>query len=181
MRKLKKLPLEGAFLIEQFTAKDTRGEFIKTYNRTTYTHAGLPEFTIRESYFSTSAKDVVRGMHFQFPPFPLAKIVFCPIGAIQDVILDLRKSSPTYGQHHAVELSEQNRHAIYIPEGFAHGFKSLTENAMTYYLVSQEYHRETDTGIHVSSIGYDWGKEEMCMSDRDHGFVALKDFESPFA
>ena len=174
------LPLHGAFLIEQFTAKDVRGEFIKTFNRTAFVHAGMPDFSVRESYFSTSAMNVVRGMHFQHPPFPLAKIIFCPVGAILDVILDLRRSSPTYGQHYAVELSAQNRHAMFIPEGFAHGFKALTEGAMTYYLVSQEYHRETDDGVHVDSIGFDWQCPGKCMSDRDHGFVALKDFVSPF-
>jgi dTDP-4-dehydrorhamnose 3,5-epimerase len=174
------LPLSGAFLINQFAATDARGQFVKTFNHKAFVKAGLPEFTIRESYYSVSARNVVRGMHFQLPPFPLAKIVFCPVGAILDVILDLRRSSPTYGQHCAIELSAANRQAIFLPEGFAHGFRALEDNTITYYLVSNEYHRETDTGIHVSTIGFGWGISEMNLSDRDKTFVALSEFQTPF-
>src|ERR1700744_2488279 len=126
------LPLEGAFLITLPAPTDNRGTFIKTFHDTTLQNAGI-NFKLKESYFSLSKKDVIRGMHFQTPPHHHSKIVFCPYGAILDVIVDLRRNSPTYGLHYAHELSAENCQAFYIPEGFAHGFKALTEDAMTYY------------------------------------------------
>ena len=119
-------------------------------------------------------------MHFQLPPFDHSKIVFCPVGAILDVMVDLRKNSPTYRQYFAHELSAANHEALYIPEGFAHGFKSLTEGDMTYYLVSSEYSQKHDTGIRFDSIGFDWELKEPVLSARDLSFIGLGDFESPF-
>jgi dTDP-4-dehydrorhamnose 3,5-epimerase len=119
-------------------------------------------------------------MHFQVPPHHHSKIVFCPQGAILDVIVDLRKSSPTYGHYHAEELSADNHKAYYIPEGFAHGFRSLTDDAITYYLVSTEYSQEHDTGIRYDSIGFDWGVDKPVVSDRDLSFASFKEFSSPF-
>ena len=109
------------------------------------------------------------------------KIVFCPQGAILDVIVDLRKGSPTYGHSHAEELSAENHKAYYIPEGFAQGFKALTDDAITYYLVSSEYSQEHDTGIRYDSIGFDWGAAKPIISDRDLSFVSLQEFQTPFS
>src|SRR5690606_15318729 len=145
---------------------DVRGNFTKTFQDTVWKEQGI-DFVLKESYFSISKKDVIRGMHFQLPPHGHSKIVFCPKGAILDVIIDLRKGSPTYGQHHAEELSEGNHRAYFIPEGFAHGFKSLTEDALTYYLVSSEYHKESDTGIRWDSFGFDWQAADLIISARD--------------
>ena len=119
-------------------------------------------------------------MHFQTPPHDHAKIVYCPQGNIMDVIVDLRRSSATYGQHLATELSSENHLAYYIPEGFAHGFKALTEQAMTYYLVSSEYHKEHDMGIRYDSFGFDWQCSHPIISDRDLSFHAFSEFISPF-
>ena len=135
---------------------------------------------MKKSYFSTSATDVIRGMHFQLPPYQHSKIVFCPFGAILDVIVDLRKQSTTFGQHYSQILSAENHKAYYIPEGFAHGFKSLSEGAMTYYLVSSEYNKDSDTGIRYDSFGFDWGIANPIISERDLSFAALKEFNSPF-
>jgi dTDP-4-dehydrorhamnose 3,5-epimerase/CDP-3, 6-dideoxy-D-glycero-D-glycero-4-hexulose-5-epimerase len=176
---IEELQLEGAKLITLPAFKDARGEFIKTYHDTVLKDADV-EFELKESYFSTSAKDVIRGMHFQLPPHDHAKIVFCPNGAILDVIVDLRKSSTTYGLYHAEVLSAENHKAYYIPKGFAHGFKSLTEGAMTYYLVSSEYNKESDTGIRYDSLGYNWQVENPIISDRDLCFPTLQMFDSPF-
>jgi len=173
------LPLSGAFLITLPSPADNRGVFVKTFHDTTLQKAGI-DFELKESYFSTSKKDVIRGMHFQLPPHDHAKIVFCPFGAIMDVIVDLRRDSPTYGQHYAAELSAANHKAYYIPEGFAHGFKSLTDDAITYYLVSSEYHQPSDTGILYNSIGYDWGISNPILSPRDLSFRTLGELESPF-
>lgn len=176
---IQSLPLQGACLITMPAFADARGVFVKTFHETILKNAGV-EFNLRESYFSLSKKDVIRGMHFQLPPHHHAKVVFCPYGAILDVIVDLRKESPTYGQYFTHELSAENHKAYYIPEGFAHGFRSLSDDAITYYLVSSEYSQQHDTGIRYDSIGYDWQVEEPIISTRDLSFSDLKDFSSPF-
>lgn len=167
------IPLAGAYLITLPSSADDRGKFVKTFHDTTLKENGI-NFTLRESYFSISNKDVIRGMHFQLPPHQHAKVVFCPQGAILDVIVDLRKDSATYGQYFAHELSAANNKAYYIPEGFAHGFKSLTDDAITYYLVSSEYNQQSDTGISYDSIGFDWGVVNPILSARDQSFTTLQ-------
>lgn len=120
-------------------------------------------------------------MHFQRPPYEHSKIVFCPVGAILDVLLDLRRGSPTFGQFCARELSAENHQAIFIPEGFAHGFKALTEGAMTYYLVSSEYDKDSDTGVRWDSFGFDWEEAHAVISQRDQQFLPLIELDSPFS
>ena len=176
---IKDLSLAGAKLITLPAFPDERGLFVKTFHDSTLKSAGI-DFELKESYFSVSNKDVIRGLHFQTPPAQHAKIVFCPAGAILDLILDLRRGSPTYGQFHTEILSAENHRAFYIPEGFAHGFKSLTEGAITYYLVSSEYHKDSDSGIRWDSIGFDWQCPAPIMSVRDLSFGKLSDFDSPF-
>lgn len=171
--------LNGAYIITLPAFFDERGSFVKTFHDTTLREHGI-DFQLKESYFSFSKKDVIRGMHFQMPPHQHAKIVFCPQGAILDVIIDLRKESATYGQYVATELSADNHKAYYIPEGFAHGFKSLTDDAITYYLVSSEYSKDHDTGIIYNSFGFDWETEQPIISERDLSFPRLEEFESPF-
>lgn len=173
------ISLEGAYIIDMPAFEDARGNFIKTFHATTLADHGI-HFDLRESYFSISKKDVIRGMHFQLPPHQHAKVVFCPQGAILDVIVDLRKESATFGMHFAQELSAANHKAYFIPEGFAHGFKALTDDAMTYYLVSSEYSQHHDTGIRYDSIGFDWGIAEPIVSLRDLSFTEMDAFESPF-
>lgn len=166
-------------VIDLAAFEDTRGLFVKTFNDTLFQSLGI-QFTVKESYFSLSVKDVIRGMHFQLPPQQHAKIVFCPVGAILDVALDLRKQSATYGQCFSQILSAENHKAFYIPEGFAHGFKALTKEAYTYYLVSSEYDAASDTGIAFNSIGFDWDCDHPIMSERDKNFITFQDFKSPF-
>jgi dTDP-4-dehydrorhamnose 3,5-epimerase len=171
--------LNGAKIITLPSSHDARGTFVKTFHQTSLASAGI-EFTLRESYYSFSHKDVIRGMHFQLPPHQHSKVVFCAHGSILDVIVDLRKSSPTYGHHYATELSAANHKAYFIPEGFAHGFKALTDDAMTYYLVSSEYSNGHDTGIRYDSIGFDWDVFDPVLSARDLSFATLAEFDSPF-
>ena len=177
--KFQSLPLADAKLITLPSFKDERGSFIKTFNAPLFMQEGI-DFELKESYFSYSNKDVIRGMHFQLPPHDHSKIVFCPRGAILDVILDLRKDSPTFGQFEAQILSEENNKAYYIPMGFAHGFKALTADAMTFYLVSSAYHQASDTGIRWDSFGFDWECNSPLVSARDKSFELLKNFSSPF-
>ena len=173
------LPLQDARLLRLFAATDDRGEFVKCFHDTTLKSAGV-DFLLQESYFSISHKNVIRGLHFQLPPHQHAKIVYCPQGAILDVLMDLRKDSSTFGQCHAEVLSAENHCALYIPEGFAHGFKSLTDGSMTAYLVSSEYHKDSDTGLRWDSVGFDWGLEHPIVSPRDASLPRFADFDSPF-
>ena len=172
--------LNGAKLITLPATRDTRGTFIKAFHESTLAEHGI-YFTLRESYFSLSKKDVIRGMHFQLPPWQHSKIVFCPQGsAFLMCLWTSAKHSPTYKQYFTHELSAENHKACYIPEGFAHGFKSLTDDALTYYLVSSEYNKEHDAGIRYDSIGLDWDVTQPILSARDLSFVGMEEFESPF-
>lgn len=171
--------IQDVKLITQFHAHDLRGQFVKTFHEKSFFEAGI-SFTMKESFYSTSKQHVIRGMHFQHPPYQHAKIVFCTQGAILDVALDIRSASPTFGQFVCAELSAENNKALYIPEGFAHGFKSLTENALTFYFVSSENYREADDGILFSSFGMNWDCEEPILSDRDKSFVSFQQFKTPF-
>lgn len=166
-------------LLDMPCFSDARGKFVKTFNDTTFKERGI-EFTTKESYFSVSAADVIRGMHFHVPPHDHAKIVFCPYGAILDVLVDLRKESDTYGQLHSAVLSAANHRAFFVPSGFAHGFRSLEDQSVTYYLVSGEYVAAADGGIAFDSIGFDWDCARPILSGRDTQFPALRDFKSPF-
>lgn len=158
---------------------DLRGSFTKVFHEDSLRERGI-DFTLRESYYSFSAKGVIRGMHFQTPPAQHAKIVFCPVGEILDVVLDIRTDSPTFGQHFSQILSAQNHLALYIPEGCAHGFRALSEGAMTFYLVSSVHNPDHDKGIRWDSFGFDWGVPDSILSDRDKGFPTLEAFRSPF-
>lgn len=171
--------LNGAYIITLPAFEDDRGSFVKAFHETTLAEKGI-RFNLKESYFSLSKKDVIRGMHFQLPPHQHAKVVYCPQGAILDVIVDLRKDSPTYKQYVATELSGENHKAYYIPIGFAHGFKSLTDDAITYYLVTSEYSKDHDTGILYDSFGFDWGVEQPIISERDLSFPKLEEWNSVF-
>ena len=133
---------------------------------------------------SKSSYGVMRGLHFQRPPFTQSKLVRCVKGAVLDVAVDIRKGSPTYGQHAAVELTEENHRQIFIPKGFAHGFAVLSETAVFQYKCDEFYHPEADGGISIldDSLGIDWripmGK--AILSEKDTKHCLLKDFDSPF-
>lgn len=173
--------LEGVYIITNFVAQDERGTFVKTFNMQDFESKNL-NFEIRESYFSISKKDVIRGMHFQLPPSDHEKLVFVPVGSIIDVVVDLRKQSSSYKKHIYVELSAANRNSIYIPKGFAHGFKSLEDNTITVYNVTTEYDSNFDEGIKYNTIGFDWEILNPIISKRDIDFKGLNSFceNNPF-
>jgi dTDP-4-dehydrorhamnose 3,5-epimerase/CDP-3, 6-dideoxy-D-glycero-D-glycero-4-hexulose-5-epimerase len=172
-------PLPDAVLIDLPAFRDERGVFVKTFQESVLLKEQL-DFELKESYFSFSQKDVIRGMHFQLPPHQHKKIVFCPQGRILDVILDLRIGSPGFKKFFATELSAEQPRALFIPEGFAHGFRALEEHSMTYYLVSSEYNKGKDSGIRWDSFGFDWDTATPLLSERDRSFRELKDLDSPF-
>jgi dTDP-4-dehydrorhamnose 3,5-epimerase len=173
--------LEGVYIINNFVAQDERGTFVKTFNKLNFDKEGL-NFEIRESYFSISQKDVIRGMHFQLPPNDHEKLVYVPVGSIIDVVVDLRKKSQTYKKFISVELSATNRKSIFIPKGLAHGFKSMEDNTITVYNVGTEYDTTSDQGIGFDSFGFDWQTNEAIMSSRDQEFMTLDYFceNNPF-
>lgn len=171
--------ISGLKVLEPKVFKDMRGRFIKIYNDNFYLKQGL-NINIKESYYSISQKNVVRGMHFQLPPHDHFKIVYVPFGSIIDVVLDIRKNSSTYGHCFDIELSEKNAKALLIPKGLAHGFKSLETNTNVTYLQTSTYAPDFDSGIRYDSFGYDWGITNPEISDRDLGFVLFENFSSPF-
>jgi dTDP-4-dehydrorhamnose 3,5-epimerase len=178
---IKPTALEGVYIINNFVAQDERGTFVKTFNMQDFANNGL-NFEIRESYFSISQKDVIRGMHFQLPPSDHEKLVYVPNGSIMDVVVDLRKKSLTYKKFISIELSAENRKSIYIPKGLAHGFKSMEDNTITVYNVATEYDAKSDQGIHYDSFGFDWQTNEVILSARDKEFMTLDRFcdNNPF-
>lgn len=171
--------LHGVYVIEQDVFKDKRGAFVKTFQRSFFTAHGL-ECDFFENYYTKSHEDVIRGMHFQTPPHDHAKLVTVIQGTIIDVILDIRRGSPTFGQHVEIELSRENRRSIYISRGLAHGFGTLSDSAIAYYMVTSEYAPEHDKGIRFDSFGYRWPITTPIVSDRDLAHVAFDQFVTPF-
>ncbi len=174
-----KTDFEGVYIINNFVAEDERGTFVKTFNVQDFINNKL-NFEIRESYYSISQKDVIRGMHFQLPPSDHEKLVYVPRGSILDVVVDLRKKSSTYKKFISIELSAENRKSIFIPKGFAHGFKALENNTITVYNVGTEYDTLSDSGISYNSLGFDWDVHDPILSKRDLEFLKLNEFNSPF-
>jgi dTDP-4-dehydrorhamnose 3,5-epimerase len=178
---IEKTLLDGVYVINNFLAQDERGTFVKTFNKQNFVNTGL-NFEIRESYFSISKKNVIRGMHFQLPPSDHGKLVYVPVGSILDVVVDIRKTSSTYKKFISMELSATNRKSIFIPTGMAHGFKSMENNTITVYNVTAEYDSKSDQGILFDSFGFDWQAEQVIMSSRDLEFMTLDRFceNNPF-
>ena len=179
--KLEETILEGVYIIDNFNASDNRGQFVKTFNKNLFKENNI-NFDIRESYYSSSEKNVIRGMHFQLPPHDHEKLVYVSKGSIIDIVIDLRKNSKTYQKFISVELSASNNKSIFIPKGLAHGFKSLEDNSITVYNVATEYNPKSDMGIKFDSFGFDWESESYIISDRDTAFLTLEQFslDNPF-
>ncbi|HEX7569500.1 MAG TPA: dTDP-4-dehydrorhamnose 3,5-epimerase [Verrucomicrobiae bacterium] len=171
--------LPGLQIILPRIFQDARGSFVKTFQADQFRELGL-NFEPREEFFSTSAKGVLRGMHFQLPPAATAKLVYCIAGNVLDVVLDLRKNSPTFGRSYAHELNAANREMFFIPIGFAHGFLALADNATMVYQTSTVHSPAHDTGVHWDSFGFDWPVKNPILSERDKKFSTLLDFQSPF-
>ena len=179
--KLNQTKLTGVYIIENFLMEDARGSFTKTFHTDFFSENNLCT-NFKESYFSKSHKDVIRGMHFQLPPYDHEKLIYVAHGEVLDVVVDLRKKSPTYGESIQVELTESNHRSIYIPKGLAHGFKTKKDNTIMVYNVATIYSKEHDFGIKYDSFGFDWGVEKIILSERDQGLMSLNDFEkiNPF-
>lgn len=175
--------IEGLLVIEPKVFEDARGYFVETYNEQRYREAGITAQFVQDNQ-SCSCYGVVRGLHFQRPPYTQAKLVCCTEGRVLDVAVDLRKDSPTYGKWYAVELSAENHRQFYLPRGFAHGFSVLSEKAVFSYKCDNLYHPEADGGILLSDpdIAVDWQvpADKMILSEKDQHHPLLRDLDNPF-
>jgi dTDP-4-dehydrorhamnose 3,5-epimerase len=171
--------IPGLMLLQPPVFHDLRGSFTKVFHEESFRAAGLP-FSPREEFFTVSRKGVLRGMHFQLPPAAQDKVVFCPRGRALDVVLDLRRASPTFGRHFSRELSGTNLELIFIPAGLAHGFLALEDDTTLFYLASQAHSPAHDSGVLWNSFGFDWPVSEPILSTRDQDFNTLPQFVSPF-
>ena len=175
--------IEGAVIIEPRIFRDARGYFFESYSKKEFDEKVAPVDFVQDNE-SMSTRGVIRGLHFQRPPYAQAKLVRCVKGRVLDVVVDIRKGSPTYGKHVAVELSEENHRQFFIPRGFAHGFAVLSDIAVFQYKCDNYYHPEADGGISIldPSLGIDWGIafEVAILSDKDKKHPLLGDFDSPF-
>ncbi|MBQ2363467.1 MAG: dTDP-4-dehydrorhamnose 3,5-epimerase [Bacteroidaceae bacterium] len=179
-----KTEIEGLLIIEPRIFQDARGYFFESFSRREFEEkVGAVHFV--QDNESMSTYGVMRGLHFQRPPYTQSKLVRCVSGKVLDVAVDIRKGSPTYGQHVAVELTGENHRQFFIPKGFAHGFAVLSERAVFQYKCDEFYHPEADAGISIldESLQIDWRipAEAAILSDKDTRHALLKDFDSPFS
>lgn len=178
-----KTAIEGLLIIKPRVFEDARGYFFESFSRREFEEK-VGKVSFVQDNESMSSYGVMRGLHFQRPPFTQSKLVRCVKGAVLDVAVDIRKGSPTYGQHVAVELSEQNHLQFFIPHGFAHGFSVLSETAVFQYKCDNFYAPQADGGISIldKSLGIDWRipVENAILSEKDTKHQLLKDFDSPF-
>ena len=165
-----KTPLEGLLVIKPRIFRDDRGYFFESWSKQSFAKAGLNLDFVQDNQ-SLSAKGVLRGLHFQNPPYAQGKLVRVIKGAVLDVALDIRKDSPTYGQHFSVELSEENKTIVWVPPGFAHGFVVLSETAKIHYKVNNIYVPEYDRGIAFDDpkLDIDWRlpRDKLQLSNKD--------------
>lgn len=178
-----KTDIEGVVVIEPRVFDDARGYFFESYSKRRFDEAVKPVEFVQDNE-SMSTRGVIRGLHFQRPPFSQSKLVRCVRGAVLDVVVDIRRGSPTYGRHVAVELTGANRRQLFVPRGFAHGFAVLSDEAVFQYKCDNYYHPESEGGISIAdrSLGIDWRIDpaEAILSEKDLRNPMLRDFESPF-
>ena len=169
--------MKDVILVKPKVFGDSRGFFMETYKKSEFFQHGIKTEFIQDNH-SKSTKGVLRGLHFQTPPKAQAKLVRCPRGKVFDVAVDIRKDSPDFGKWVGAVLSEENKHMLFIPEGFAHGFVVLSDEAELIYKASDEYSPENDRGIKWNDpdIGIDWGIDfEPLVSEKDAKQPFLKD------
>ncbi len=185
---VKKTAIDGVLIIEPRVFEDARGYFFESFSQREFDEKIAPilghTVTFVQDNESKSSYGVMRGLHFQRPPFTQSKLVNCVKGSVLDVAVDIRKGSPAYGQHVAVKLTGDNHLSMFIPKGFAHGFAVLSETAVFQYKCDEFYHPEADDGISIldDSLGIDWliPTDKVILSEKDTKHPLLKDFDSPF-
>ncbi|MFL5784787.1 MAG: dTDP-4-dehydrorhamnose 3,5-epimerase family protein [Bacteriovoracaceae bacterium] len=175
MSKIIEDKISGVLFLEGSAFQDDRGELHKPlYNSI------IPGFKADEVYYIISKKNVLRGMHFQLPPFEQGKFIYVAKGKILDVIVDLRKNSPTFGQSSSFSLSAGDNRAVYVPPGCAHGYLTLEEESVIHYVQSGNYSREHERGIRFDSFGFNWPVKFPVVSEKDSLLPELSQYQSPF-
>ena len=176
-----KTSLEGLILLKPAIFSDTRGYFFESYQKERFHQAGIDADFVQDNE-SMSARNVLRGLHFQKPPFAQAKLVRVVHGSVLDVAVDIRKKSPTYGKYEAVILSAENKLMLWIPEGFAHGYLSLEDNTIFQYKCSQYYNKESECSIiwNDLDLNVQWGIDAPLVSDKDLQGLRFRELVSPF-
>jgi dTDP-4-dehydrorhamnose 3,5-epimerase len=181
--KFSKTAIADVYVIEPSIFEDERGYFLESFNLEKFEENIGPIKFIQDNE-SKSQKGVLRGLHFQKPPFNQAKLVRCIEGRVLDVAVDIRKGSPTYGKHVAIELSGENKKQVFVPKGFAHGFAVLSKTAVISYKVDNNYAPKYDAGIRYDDkdLNIDWGFSSGAfqLSEKDKNLPSFKDLDSPF-
>ena len=183
-----KTEIDGVLIIEPKVFGDARGYFFESFSQREFDEKVAPilghTILFVQDNESMSSYGVMRGLHFQRPPYTQSKLVRCVKGAVLDVAVDIRKESPTYGQHVAVELTEENHRQFFVPRGFAHGFAVLSETAVFQYKCDEFYHPEADGGISIKddNLGIDWRipTDKALLSEKDMKQPLMNEFNSPF-
>jgi len=173
--------LKGLVVIKPRIFADDRGYFFESYNKNAFAAAGLDLEFVQDNQ-SLSQKDVLRGMHFQNPPHSQGKLVRVITGSVLDVVVDIRKKSPTYGQSYSLELTEKNKWMMYVPVGFAHGFLTLEDNTIFSYKCTDVYNKASEGCIlwNDPDINISWNVKDPLLSPKDLEGVPFKDFQSQF-
>ena len=179
-----KTDIPGLIVFEPAVFEDSRGYFFESYNEKVFREAGIDLRFVQDNQ-SSSTYGVIRGLHYQLPPFAQAKLVRVLSGKILDAAVDIRKGSPTYGKTYCLELSAENRKQLFIPVGFAHGFSVLSDKAEVLYKCDQFYNRESDAGIRYDdpTLAIDWmvPEEKRIISDKDKILPRLEECKNSFA
>ena len=171
--------IPGCFEVQPRVIADNRGRFVKTFHFEVFRQFGLST-NFMEEFYSISRQRVLRGLHFQIPPFDLCKLVYCVEGEVLDAIVDLRKGSPTFGQYALFKLKASQANMLFIPLGLAHGFYVTSPRAIVMYKVTTIYSAEHDTGILWNSVNIPWPDVAPILSNRDQQFQPFSEFHSPF-
>ncbi len=179
--KFEELSIKGLILITPDIFPDDRGFFLESYNKKIFLENGIDVDFVQDNH-SRSSKGVLRGLHFQRPPFAQDKLIRVTQGEVYDVVVDLRKSSGTYGKWEGVRLSEDNKQMLFIPQGFAHGFLVLSDTVDFQYKVSNYYSKEHDGGVlwNDPDIGINWPLDDVILSEKDKNQPRLADLEDIF-
>ncbi|WP_210488271.1 dTDP-4-dehydrorhamnose 3,5-epimerase [Rufibacter aurantiacus] len=178
---VKNYPLAGVVEITPRIFADERGAFLETFSARLLAEAGITETFVQDN-LSISKKGVLRGLHFQKPPYAQAKLVSVTVGRALDVAVDIRKDSPTYGQYVTCLLDAEKRNSFFIPVGFAHGFVALEEGTIFQYKCSNYYHKDSEGGLlwNDPALSIEWGIDNPLVSEKDEILPTLEGFDSPF-
>ncbi|MBL4668863.1 MAG: dTDP-4-dehydrorhamnose 3,5-epimerase [Flavobacteriales bacterium] len=179
--KFVKIEIEGLVVIDPNVFEDDRGHFYESYNKERFEKNGIKDLFVQDNQ-SLSQKGVLRGLHFQNPPCAQAKLIRVIKGKVLDIAVDLRKESPTYGEHYSIELSASNKKMFYIPTGFAHGFLTLEDDTIFSYKCSNFYNKESEDALlwNDATLGIDWKIINPLLSDKDKEAPSFNQYISPF-